>query len=183
MKNPLFRTHEPSDYRTFGLESSHHWWPVTWPRYWRKDLVVDGGGGSWYYAWSRFMLGPCCFIWSPWLCVCATYNLSWCGTTSTYMFHIGSPKESSKVSFCTQPYSAVCWQMYLGQVTGHQCVMKARRSYCCNDTSMYRNTWAGDMRATQVSRYVSRYHKWRIVIRQRMYRDTRSDVQCNLNSR
>ena len=24
MKNPLFRTYEPSDYRTFGLESSHH---------------------------------------------------------------------------------------------------------------------------------------------------------------
>ena len=23
MKNPLFRTYEPSDYRTFGLESSH----------------------------------------------------------------------------------------------------------------------------------------------------------------
>ena len=23
MKNPLFRTHEPSDYITFGLESSH----------------------------------------------------------------------------------------------------------------------------------------------------------------
>ena len=22
---------------------THWWWPVAWPRYWREDLVVDGG--------------------------------------------------------------------------------------------------------------------------------------------
>ena len=27
----------------------------------RKDVVVDGGGGSWY-PWSWFMVGPCCLM-------------------------------------------------------------------------------------------------------------------------
>ena len=33
MKNLLFRTHEPSDYRTFGLESSH-------PSIYADDTIV-----------------------------------------------------------------------------------------------------------------------------------------------
>ena len=45
MKNLLFRTYEPSDYRTFGLESSHR-------SGWVHGFVFQYCGSSCAVAWS-----------------------------------------------------------------------------------------------------------------------------------
>ena len=65
-----------------------------------------------------------------------------------------------------RPYANKNRRMFTRVVTIHRCIAILGPAI----RILYRD-------ATQLSRCVSRYHKWRIIIRQRMYRDTRSDVQ------
>ena len=54
MKNPLFRTYEPSDYRTFGLESSHHDELIYDHMIGCVGLIYGVGGGVGLYPFRAF---------------------------------------------------------------------------------------------------------------------------------